>query len=127
MFFFDGFFAITLGLLVINFGGGINLTFCMFLKIILLIFSSTVLLLSLSIFLGEIFSQPEVSSFILVLIFGLNIVLINDESSLWFKILRSELLFIDNNIIAPFLLSFSLGSAIIALTYKIHLIQDVEM
>jgi hypothetical protein len=127
VFLLDGFLGITIGLILINFGGGINLSLLMFLKILFLVFSSTILLLSVSIFLGEILNQPELSSFILVLIFGLNALLINDRSSIWFKILKSDLLFADNNILLPFIYSFLLGSAIIMITFKIHLRQDVEI
>lgn len=127
MFLVSAYAGILAGILILNYLGGINLAFDVFIWVVILSFSSTLLIVSTAIFLGELLSLPELSSLIVVLIFGLNINLNTSKSSIWFKLLQSDLLFADNNPIIPFVLSFGLGSVFMVGGYILHKKSDVEL
>ncbi|MCE7734927.1 MAG: hypothetical protein GPJ54_08630 [Candidatus Heimdallarchaeota archaeon] len=127
MFFVSAYGGILIGILILNYLGGINLANDVFIWVILLSFSSTLLVVSTAILLGELLSLPELSSLIVVLIFGLNINLNSNKSSIWFKLLQSDLLFADNNPIVPFILSIGLGSIFMVGGYFLHKKLDVEL
>ncbi|MHA2101098.1 MAG: hypothetical protein ACW99A_20715, partial [Candidatus Kariarchaeaceae archaeon] len=127
MFLLNGFMGIFAGILILNFLGGIDLSATLLIQLTILTFSSAFLVIASAIFLGEALSLPELSSVILVLIFGLNTNLNNNESSIWYKLMQSELLFAEDNIILPLILSLSLGVVIIGVSFVLHAKQDVEL
>lgn len=127
MFILNGYIGILSGILVLNFLGGMYLKLDVFFWLILLSFSSTLLVVSTAIILGETLSLPELSSFIVVIIFGLNTSLNNDDSSIWYKFMKSELLFSESTPILAFILSFGVGSILMVSSYFLHKKLDVEL
>lgn len=127
MFYLNGIFGIVLGLLTLIYMGGMDLSTSILLKIILLSISSTLLVISISVLLGEILSLPELSSVIVIVLFGSSLNLDEADNSFLYKTLRSEQLFADKSILVPFSLSFGLGLIFILMAYFFHKRQEVEL
>jgi hypothetical protein len=127
MFLSNGFIGIFSGILILNYLGGIDLSLTLLIQLTLLTFASTLLVISSAIILGELLPLPELASVILVLIWGLNTNLNNDKNTIWFEIMQGELLFAEDNILLPLLLSLSLGIIISGASYILHRTQDVEL
>lgn len=127
VFYLNGILGIILGIFTLNYMGGMHLSMSTLFKIVLLTLSSTLLIISISVLLGEVLSLPELSSFIVILTFGLINNIDESENSFLFKVFRSEQLFTSNSILVPFVLSFGLGLILIIFAFFFHKKQEVEL
>jgi hypothetical protein len=119
--------GVLLGFLLVLFPGGIDLTFVEVIELLLLLLSSTILLIGVAIFCGEIIRIPEFAYAVFISIFGVNLLFNRGSENLLSVIILSEFQFNTDNVIGAFFLSLVIGFLFCFGALYFHQKRDVEI
>ncbi|MHA2170652.1 MAG: hypothetical protein ACXAB7_12230 [Candidatus Kariarchaeaceae archaeon] len=126
-FLFDASLGILLGIGVLYYLGGIVLPSSELLNLAILLLTHLIILVGLSIFIVEIFQDPELSGMIFLVVYGIILFFITNSSSIWHQMLKSDLHFQDDNIFTSLISSLFLGGFLILMSLLVHIKRGIEI
>ncbi len=123
----DLFIAELLGLFVIIIVGGIRYKLLDLILLIILIFANIYMIVVFALLTANIVKNPEFAALAYILFLGVISVLEISSSSIWFKLLQSDLQYQDDLAFIWFFLSIIFSSITLIITIRLNQAKDIEL
>lgn len=127
VFIIEIYLSIALGILFLLYPVGIRFTVAELMILMFLMLIQIIIMVASAILIAESIPNAEISALVFLILGTLNFLLNNDDSSIFHKVLKSDLHFQDSSIILPLVLSTITAVVLLSSSFFIHLRKSIDL